>query len=180
MPRGFESLFEILRTVLVVLIVAFAVRAFVFQPFVVEGQSMEPTFHDRDYLIVNKYDYRIGTPKRGDVIVFQSPTIPNTNFIKRIIGLPGEVVKIDAKGVVSVDDKVLGEPYINHDLNPTPETPPIERFLQPNEYWVMGDNRNHSSDSRDWGPLQKSAIIGRAWVTVFPKTDFGVVQVPSY
>jgi len=179
MPRGFESIFEILRTVLVVLLVAFAVRAFVFQPFVVEGQSMEPTFHDRDYLIVNKFDYRIGEPHRGDIIVFRSPTIPNTNFIKRIIGLPGEVVKVDSNGTVSVNDHALSEPYVNHQASGE-QTPPVERFLQPDEYWVMGDNRDHSSDSRDWGPLQKSAIIGRAWVTVFPKTDFGVVRVPTY
>lgn len=181
MQRGMESIYEILRTVFVVLFFAIIIRAFVFQPFVVEGSSMVPTFHDRDYLIVNKFEYRFEKPHRGEVIVFQSPTIPNTNFIKRIIGLPGEVVKID-KGVVSVNGKVLDEPYINHDNSDGGGLQPvtIERFLNQDEYWVMGDNRNHSSDSREWGPLKKSAIIGSAWVTVFPKQDFGFITHPNY
>lgn len=182
MQRGIESIYEILRTVVVVLFFAFIIRAFIFQPFVVEGKSMEPTFHDRDYLIVNKFEYRFETPHRGEVIVFKSPTIPNTNFIKRIIGLPGELVKIDSTGAIFVNGKQLNEPYITQ-ANPalvTGQPSTIERYLNQDEYWVMGDNRNHSSDSREWGPLQKSSIIGRAWITVFPKQDFGFISQPSY
>ena len=179
MQRGIESVYEVLKTIAVVLFFAFIIRAFVFQPFVVEGSSMVPTFHDRDYLIVNKYDYRFNQPQRGDVIVFKSPTIPNTNFIKRIIGKPGELVKVE-NGKVFVNGTQLSEPYINQETPDTTQSVTIERFLKADEYWVMGDNRNHSSDSREWGPLQKSAIIGKAWITVFPSSDFGVIKRPSY
>ena len=181
MQRGVESIYEILKTIAVVLIFAFIIRTFVFQPFVVDGSSMVPSFHDRDYLIVNKFDYRFQAPQRGDVIVFKSPTIPNTNFIKRIIGLPGETVKIE-NNQVSVNGKVLSEPYINKEdgTEDSLQIAPIDRTLASNEYWVMGDNRDHSSDSRDWGPLQKSAIIGKVWITVFPSSDFGLIKRPTY
>jgi signal peptidase I len=177
MSRGVESTYEIVRTVFVVVVFAILIRSFIVQPFIVEGRSMEPTFHDHDYLIVSKFDYRFHPPARGDVVVFISPTIPDTNFIKRIIGLPGELVRIDDSGVF-VNGAKLAEPYLTNEPGGAIGT--IERFLNDGEYWVMGDNRNHSSDSREWGPLGERAIIGRAWVTVFPRRDFGPIAQPSY
>ncbi len=181
MTTGVQSTYEVLRTIVTVLFFAFVIRAFVVQPFVVEGKSMEPTFHDQDYLLVNKYDYRLRDPARGDIVVFVSPTIKNTNFIKRIVGLPGDLVRIENDDVL-INGTKIDEPYITPEVD-TPNSfraTQVERFLNQNEYWVMGDNRNHSSDSREWGPLQRSAIVGRAWITVFPRTDFGVLRRPSY
>lgn len=177
MSRGVESTYEVVRTVFVVVVFAVLIRSFIVQPFIVEGRSMEPTFHDHDYLIVSKFDYRFHRPNRGDVIVFVSPTIPNTNFIKRIVGLPGELIRIDESGVF-VNDRELAEPYANAGTDERSAT--VERFLNKGEYWVMGDNRTHSSDSREWGPLNERAILGRALITVFPKRDFGLVTHPNY
>ena len=181
MQKGLAAVSETVSTILIVLFFAFVIRAFIFQPFVVEGSSMVPTFHDHNYLIVNKFVYRFATPKRGDVIVFQSPTIRNTDFIKRVIGLPGDVVRVE-KDQVFVNGKKIDEPYINHETDGSSALQPasLERFLSSTQYWVMGDNRNHSSDSRDWGPLESTAIIGQATITVFPTQDFGLVQAPSY
>lgn len=176
--RALSAISEAIWTVVVILFFAVLIRSFVFQPFVVEGSSMVPTFNDHDYLIVNKFRFRFTPPRRGDVIVFLSPTIRNTDFIKRVIGLPGEVVRIDGNQVF-VNGQKLSEPYLNQD-DTTPPSTSIERFLGTEEYWVMGDNRSHSSDSRDWGPLQRSAIIGQASITVFPRADFGLVAHPSY
>ena len=142
---------------------------------------MVPTFHDRNYLIVNKFIYRFTAPKRGDVIVFRSPTIRNTDFIKRVIGLPGEVVRVD-NGQLFINGQKIDEPYLNRAIDGTSGLQPtsVEHFLASDQYWVMGDNRDHSSDSREWGPLERSAIIGKATVTVFPIADFGLVKAPSY
>jgi len=172
---------DALKTVVLVLFFAFIIRAVIFQPFVVEGSSMVPTFYDHDYLIVNKFIYYFQTPKRGDVIVFRSPTIRNTDFIKRVIGLPGDLVRFD-NGQISINGIKISEPYINQETSSSSGTlvSTTERFLQQNEYWVMGDNRDHSSDSRDWGGLQRSAIIGKATITVFPVADFGLVKTPDY
>lgn len=180
MMRGLASTFDVLRTVVTVLFFAFVIRAFIMQPFVVEGRSMEPAFYDHDYLIVTKFSYRLADPKRGDIVVFESPTLKDTNFIKRIIGLPGDLIRIDSTNVY-VNGAKLAEPYVNPDtFTETTRPTSIERFLNQHEYWVMGDHRNHSSDSREWGPLPRSAILGRAWVTVFPLRDFGVIELPTY
>ena len=181
MNRGVSATAEALRTVVLVIFIALIIRAVIFQPFVVEGASMVPTFHDRDYLIVNKFLYYFESPQRGEVIVFHSPTVRNTDFIKRVIGLPGDLVRID-NGQLFINGTKITEAYTNHEATANGSLQPttIERFLNQREYWVMGDNRNHSSDSRDWGPLQQSAIIGKATITVFPPSDFGLVKTPSY
>ena len=181
MNRGITATAEALRTIVLVLFFAFIIRAVIFQPFVVEGSSMVPTFHDHDYLIVNKFLYYFESPKRGDVIVFRAPTARNTDYIKRVIGLPGDLVRID-NGQLFINGTKVEEAYVNQDsmANRSVQPTSLERFLNQNEYWVMGDNRNNSSDSRAWGPLQHSAIIGKATITVFPIADFGLVKTPSY
>ncbi len=179
MQRGLGAIGEAIWTVGVVLFFAVLIRSFVFQPFVVEGSSMLPTFHDHDYLIVNKFIYRLEAPERGDIVVFRSPTIRNTDFIKRVIGLPGEVVRVEGSQLF-VNGQKINEPYLNDGDATTPLATSVERFLGTDEYWVMGDNRDHSSDSRDWGPLERSAMIGQAAFTVFPRADFGPIAHPSY
>ncbi len=176
-----ESAYETLRTIVLVLLAAFLVRSFIAQPFVVQGRSMEPTFHHQDYLVVDKVKYRLDNPQRGDIIVFRAPEDLSQNYIKRIVGLPGEKVTIE-NDAVTINDQPLAEAYL-----PSPARSSLasgrfflEQTLGPAEYFVLGDNRDHSSDSRAWGPLPSSHIIGRALITVFPVQDFGVIQSPSY
>jgi len=156
------------------LLMVFLVRTFIAQPFVVNGSSMEPTFHTNEYLIVDQLSYEIGYPQRGDVIIFRYPLIPSRFFIKRVIALPGETIKI--KGTKVEIQKVgeesfftLEEPYIEFEKESF-----VEVTLADDEYFVMGDNRMASLDSRSWGPLKESFIVGKAFVRLFPpsKVDF--------
>lgn len=156
------------------LLMVFIVRTFIAQPFVVNGASMEPTFHTNEYLIVDQLSYELGSPKRGEVIVFRYPIIPSRFFIKRVIGLPGETVKITGTKVEIKrphEDTffTLEEPYVELEKESLGEI-----TLQSDEYFVMGDNRMASLDSRTWGPLKESFIIGKAFVRLFPlsKVDF--------
>ncbi|MBI2590213.1 signal peptidase I [Candidatus Berkelbacteria bacterium] len=179
-----ESAYETLRTIVLVLLAAFLVRSFIAQPFVVQGRSMEPTFHHQDYLVVDKITYRLKNPRRGDIIVFKSPEEPTQNYIKRIIGLPGETVIVKNE-TITINGQTLNEPYIEtitaqDKLTRSPSTFLMEQTLNENEYFVMGDNRDHSSDSRRWGPLPEQNILGRAMVTVLPFSDFELLKTPDY
>jgi len=180
--KRFSSLIEIGKVVLIVFLSAIIIRTFVFQPFLVEGSSMEPSFHDGEYLMVEKLGYYLHPPRRGDVIVFKYPNNPSVNYIKRIIGLPGETVRIE-NGQVEINGKVLHEDYLNSNqltaINPSGDTP-YEKTLTNSEYFMMGDNRDHSSDSREWGPLDKHFIIGRSSIILFPRQDLKAVASPNY
>ncbi len=173
-----EKLFQTIReyTVLIgtSLLMVFLVRTFIAQPFVVNGASMEPTFHTNEYLIVDQLSYELGTPKRGEVIIFKYPLIPSRYFIKRVIGLPGETIKISGSKVeikkTDLDEFfTLDEPYIEFEKESF-----VEMTLAQDEYFVMGDNRMASLDSRSWGPLKESFIVGKAFIRLFPpsKVDF--------
>lgn len=176
-----SSIFEFLKTVIAIVLIAFFVRFFLFQPFVVEGSSMEPNFHNAEYLLVNKLSYRLAAPKRGDVIVFHPPTAPSVNYIKRIIATPGETVEVK-NGQIFVNNTEIDEPYIPAEktLVRNSEAANLKTTLGENEYFVLGDNRDHSSDSREWGNVPKENIIGKAWVILFPVKNFGLVFHPSY
>lgn len=164
---------EFLRFAVIVVVVVILFRVFIAQPFIVSGASMVPTFQDKNYLIVDELSYRFGQPERGDVIIFHPPFDSATYYIKRVIGLPGETVDI-AGGVVTIknsehpDGFVLSEPYITND-SPTDS---IITIVEPNTYFVMGDNRPNSFDSRKWGLLPKKNIIGKAFVRLFPISGF--------
>ena len=171
----FDFVIDLLKTGLIVFILAIILRYFAIQPYIVDGQSMMPNYHDREYLLAEKVSYLTGQPKRGDVIVFKYPKNPSVNYIKRIIGLPGETVKINNNQVIIVNAEhptgfVLDEtsylPTENQTL--TTDGEPFSRVLNADEYFVLGDNREHSSDSRDWGILPKNDISGRAWLTLLP------------
>lgn len=162
------QVFDLVRFVLICLAIVIPIRILIAQPFIVEGDSMIPTFQDKNYLIVDQISYRLGHPERGDVIVFRYPKDPSRFFIKRVIGLPGETISFDGKTIsitneAHPDGLVLEEPYITHSLYHNEET-----ILGDEQYYVMGDNRSNSSDSRVWGPLDESYITGRAWLRLWP------------
>lgn len=166
-----NSFYEILHFALIALVIVLPVRWFIAQPFIVSGSSMEETFHNNDYLIVDQLSYRLDDPKRGDVVIFRYPIDTSKFFIKRIIGLPGETVSVDGQTVTIINSEhpegfVLSEDYANIGVkeNDTKVT------LEDNEYFVLGDNRDHSSDSRVWGVLPSEDIVGRALLRLYPPT----------
>ncbi len=166
---------EIVEFALIALLIVVPVRMFIAQPFIVSGASMEDTFHSGEYLIVDQVTYRLQDPKRGDIIVFRYPQDPSKYFIKRIIGIPGDTIDIQGN-VVTLTTKenetlVLDEPYIKS----MAENTTLTETLGDREYFVMGDNRDASSDSRVWGVLQKEKIIGKAFVRLFPFDEAGVL-----
>lgn len=158
---------------ILIVVVVIPIRTFVISPFVVDGASMHPTFKNLDYLIVDEIIYKFKEPSRGDVVVFRYPLNPSVFYIKRIIGLPGETVSIN-KGIVTVktssgDNLPLNEKYIvNEDATYTNDV-----SLGDGEYFVMGDNRPNSSDSRMWGQLPRANIIGRVDLRLLPITKSG-------
>ncbi len=176
-----NSILEFIKTVAIIILIAFFVRFYLIQPFVVEGSSMEPNFHNAEYLLVDKISYRFREPKRGDVIVFHPPNSPALNYIKRIIALPGEQIEIKS-GEIFVNSVRIDEPYIptGKTLVRNSEAANLSQKLGTDQYFVLGDNRDHSSDSREWGNVPKANIIGRAWLVVFPPRNFGLVFHPFY
>lgn len=162
---------EIVEIVVISLAIILPIRYFLVQPFYVKGASMEPTFEDREYLIIDELSYRMRKPSRGEVVVFRYPLDPRQFFIKRIIGLPGESVKVEDEKVSIInsdhpDGFALDEsPYLSPDV-PTHGDRTVK--LGPDEYFVMGDNRTASLDSRTFGPLPVSDIVGRVWVRGWP------------
>lgn len=167
------ALREILTFVVLAVVIVVPIRLFVAQPFVVEGESMHPTFASGDYLIVDQLSYRLREPQRGEVVVFRYPNDEEVFYIKRIIGLPGETVRIE-KGATSVvtpeGERIdLDESYVvSEDATYT-----LDKTLGAGEYFVMGDNRPKSSDSRAWGALPDYDIMGRAFVRLLPADQIG-------
>lgn len=159
---------DLLKFAILALIIVIPIRMWIAQPFVVSGESMFPTFHDKEYLIVDEISYILGTAKRGDVVIFKYPGDTSRFFIKRVIGLPNESISVQHGEVIITNKEYpkglkLTEPYVNETNfdGGTYET-------GDNEYFVMGDNRNRSSDSRFWGVLPKKLIVGRAFLRLLP------------
>ncbi len=167
--------YEVLETIVLAAIIWLAVN-FATARFIVEGSSMEPNFHTGQMLIVSKLAYKLSTPQRGDVIVFQYPGNPVDDYIKRVIGIPGDTVDLQ-EGRVSINGNVISEPYLAPDASDTLRG---KWTVPPDSYFVMGDNRLHSSDSRSWGMLSKEFIIGKAWVSYWPPRLWGFVPQVSY
>lgn len=153
---------------------------FTLQNFHIMGQSMEPTLHDREYILVYKSIYTYRPPARGDIIVFRYPLNPRSDYIKRIIAVPGDIISVLNQTVI-VDGVTLNEPYINKDdpYNPYPSF--RKRIVGPDQYFVMGDNRGDSSDSREWGFVPRHDIIGQALLVYWPISadNFGFLATPS-
>lgn len=172
-PRE-HPLSEIIRFALIAILIVVPIRMFIAQPFIVSGASMDNTFQDGQYLIVDQVSYYFEDPERGDVVIFRPPNRPDDFFIKRIIGVPGDTVTIEENEVIITNEEypkgyVLDEPYIREEM--TTNTPRQPWILGENQYFVMGDNRNFSQDSRVFGILSKSAIKGRAWLRLFPPSS---------
>ncbi len=163
-----EVVWETIKYALVALVVIVPVRIFIAQPFIVSGNSMYPTYHNGEYLIVNETIKYFGEYHRGDVVIIRYPNDPSKYFIKRVIGLPGETITI-RNGVVSITSAtqttplVLEEPYVENRKNDN-----LSRTLDNDEFFVMGDNRAQSSDSRIWGPVPKRLMNGQALLRLFP------------
>jgi signal peptidase I len=172
-------IWEMMKIVIVALLIVIPIRYFVFQPFLVRGQSMEPNFSNNDYLIVDEISYQFDDPQRGDVIVFKSPTYPSQNFIKRIIGLPGEEVLIkDGEIKIIKEEKEI---MLNESKYIFDETDgDINVSLNGHQYFVLGDNRDSSYDSRRWGLLPKDNIIGKVFLRAWPFSSFTKIEIPEY
>jgi signal peptidase I len=188
---------EIIQTVLLTIAIFLAVRSVV-QNFRVEGASMDPTLHTGQYLLINKVlyaradgtllsglipdrtpqdtpNYIFGGPRRGDVIVFIAPGQSDKDFIKRVIGLPGETIRI-VNGQVFINGKPLDEPYLSHHATYDMES----KVIPPGNYFVLGDNRPNSSDSHLGWFVPADSLIGKAWVSYWPPTDWGVMTAAAY
>jgi len=175
-----DFIIEVLQIVILAAIIVIPIRYFIFQPFLVRGQSMEPNFENSDYLIVDELSYRIRDPERGEVIVFKYPKNPSLRYIKRVIGLPGETIEIkDGKIIISKgsESQILDESKYLSSLQTPGE---LKVSLNNNEYFVLGDNRIFSSDSRYWGTLPKKDIIGRVFFRAWPFTALAKIEIPEY
>lgn len=166
---------ELLKFAVIAVVIVAPIRLFVAKPFIVSGASMDPTFATGQYLIIDELSYHFSSPQRGDVIIFKYPLDTKQYFIKRIIGLPGETVRIQS-GAISItktDGTVvnLSEPYIKN----TGNGGDMSITLPADKYFVLGDNRPESSDSRYWGLLPRSDIVGRAFVRLLPVNNIGVL-----
>jgi len=181
-------LLDILETVVISLAIFVVFYVFIAQPHQVKGDSMLPDFHTGEYILTNKLSFKFSNPKRGDVIVFKYPNAPQYDYIKRIVGLPKEEIEL-INGVVTVYNEEnpsgfkLDEPYLSKGTVTMGRSFLSENLrykIPENEYFVMGDNRDKSSDSRQWGPLPKDNIIGRSWVRYWPPQALAVIDTPRY
>jgi len=181
MSKTFHFIFEIVKIVVIALVIVLPIRFFIFQPFFVKGESMEPNFENGDYLIIDEISYRFRQPERGEVIVFKYPNNPSQLFIKRVIGLPGETVSIKDNQITIIKDsktQVLSE---KNYLSPSLKTwGDMQVVLGNNEYFVMGDNRPFSYDSRRFGILPKDDIIGRVFLRAWPINSASAFTPPIY
>lgn len=167
-----HPLAEIVRFSIIAILLVIPIRMFIAQPFIVSGASMDDTFHSGEYLIVDQVTYHFEKPSRGDVVIFRYPRDPSKFFIKRVIGIPGDTITIENAQVTISNETnetgfTLDEPYVKT-MQPSA---PFKETLGEREYFVMGDNRDKSSDSRAWGVLQEERIIGRAFVRLFPPSE---------
>lgn len=174
-------LYESIEAVVVALALSVVLYLFLITPHTVLGRSMFPTYKDREYLLANKVIYKIQDPKRGDVIILRHSD--TEDFIKRIIGLPGEKISL-MNGKVLINGKELTEStYLDPSIYTNGESflrEGGEYTVRENEFFVIGDNRNHSSDSREFGPIKREDIKGKAWVVYFPFNQFRFIQDPNY
>lgn len=173
-----EHIVDFIQTLVVFGAIMALIYLFIAQPHKVSGRSMVPTFADGDYIITDKITYKFYLPQKGDIIVLKNPRDESQDFIKRIMAVPGDSVKIENKSVY-VNGILLTEPYLPPDIQTQSGS-----FLNEgniikageNQYFVMGDNRDHSSDSREWGAITKEEIVGKAFFRYFPLQSFGLIK----
>jgi len=181
--RGIAAIFDFLQGIVVFLAILVMIYLFIMSPQEINGQSMDPTFHNGEYILTNKVEYKISDPKRGDVVIFKSPRNKDIDYIKRIIGLPGETIRL-SNSIFYVNNKKLDESlYLSPDVKTyggsyLPEN--VDITVPAGKYFVCGDNRMHSSDSREFGPIAKGDFIGKALYRYFPFDRTGVISNPVY
>lgn len=178
-----QIVLEFIITLSIIFVISLVIRIYILQPFIVEGQSMEPNFHNQEYLLAEKVSDDFSGYKRGEVIIFQSPS-ENFNLIKRIIAMPDERIVIEKNEIAiypnggTKNPVFLAENYIIPDNNSKQEI--VDVTLESDEYFVMGDNRANSRDSREFGPINENLIIGKVWITILPVTDIQMFSSPEY
>lgn len=179
--RGLAAIFDFLQGIVAIAAVMVMIYLFIMSPQEVSGHSMEPNFHDGDYILTNKIIFKIVDPKRGDIVIFKSPANKDIDYIKRVIGLPGEILMLKDQHYF-INGKELDEPY--------PYNKPVyggsflhenqEVQIPPGLYFVSGDNRPGSSDSREFGFIVKEDFIGQAFLRYWPTNDVGLIPRPAY
>ena len=178
------SLLEVAKVGLLALAIVLPIRLFIVCPFYVKGASMEPNFYDKEYLLIDEISYRFQAPQRGEVVVFRYPQDPREYFIKRIIGLPGETLKMDQGDIYLLDKSTTEWTKVTETYLPsTDQTFALdskELTLGPDEFFVLGDNRAHSRDSRFFGPLNRRYLVGRVMLRGLPISRAQIFKAPSY
>ena len=170
---------DFVETIVIALAIFVVVYRFLFQPHPVKGRSMDCNFHDGEYLLTDKVSYRFREPQRDDVVVFKAPQNEDYDYIKRIIALPGDTIKIAGGQVFVNHQSVNSSGYLDPRITTHAGLWAQEGqafTIPPGEYFVMGDNRNNSSDSREWGPVPQANLVGRAWLRYWPINQLGVVD----
>jgi len=176
--RGIADIVDALQPVVMAFGIFMMVYVFLAQPHKVDGKSMMPNFHDQEFILTDKITYKSKEPQRQDVIIFHAPPPYDSDFIKRIIGLPGEKIMVSG-GYVYINGKKLDEIYIPPEFRTSERSflrENVEYQIPENYYFVMGDNRDGSSDSREWGPIERKAIVGRAIFRYWPPGRIGVIK----
>lgn len=174
---------EVIKIVIISLVIIVPIRYFLIKPFYVKGASMEPTFYDHEYLVIDEISYRFKDPARGDIVVFRYSEDTSQFFIKRVIGLPNEKIEIkDGQVIIYNDDNPKGEiidesAYLEHDVLTSGD---VVIQLQINEYFMLGDNRPYSLDSRKIGTVEREDIVGRTWIRAWPFYKFKHFDTPDY
>jgi len=172
---GWQTFWELARFAIIAMAIVIPIRIFIAQPFIVSGSSMVPTFENRQYLIVDEISYRLSEPERDDVVIFKYPKDTKKFFIKRIIGLPNEIVDIKGNEVIITNKKhpdgfTLDQSYVKNNANNN-----VHFELKDNEYFVMGDNRTASSDSRYWGAVPEKLLVGKAFLRLLPINKISIM-----
>ena len=176
LKRFLSSFWEVAEVILIAFIAVYAIRTFVAQPFLVSGESMEPSYKNGEYLLIDELTYRFRSPERGEVVVFRYAGDEKSYFIKRIIGLPGEKLTISDDQII-VGSTTLAESYLPQTTRTFSEK---TVNLGADEYYVLGDNRGNSFDSRSWGPLKADHIKGLVRLRIFPFNRFQTITKPAY
>ena len=174
-PRARSVLRDVAETLVFTLLIYVLVRTFLFENYRVVGRSMEPSLQNDQYLVIDKLGYRLHEPQRGDIVVFRDPRSDGRKLIKRVMGLPGETIEI-RNGQVFVNGQLLDEPYIDSQGRYTQQPTQVPE----DQYFVLGDNRNNSSDSHNWGTLPSENVVGKAWISYWPPASWGAIPHEAY
>lgn len=180
--KGSIAILDALEPVVLAFAVFMMVYLFLFQPHKVDGNSMVPNFQNMEYILTDKITYQRRLPRRGEIVVFHAPPPYNSDFIKRIVGLPGESIKVD-KGRVYIDGTMLNEVYLPQTYQTSEKSflrEGVPYKIPDGFYMVLGDNRGFSSDSREWGPIAKKAIVGKASFRYWPPSRMGFIPAQEY